>query len=99
MFRPIADHHIVRLIHKFNPENQKIGQGYFDKLTHGMIVVRVEFCLSYTSITYHTTLGMQRLEYPSRKYKKFFGFYFFHFRKPSTGIRPGLFFSRLLNVD
>jgi hypothetical protein len=22
MFRPIADHHIVRLIHKFNPENQ-----------------------------------------------------------------------------
>lgn len=43
MFRPIADHHIVRLIHKFNPENQEILYVYFDKLKLGIMIVYVGF--------------------------------------------------------
>jgi hypothetical protein len=31
-FRPIADYHIVRFIHKFNPEDQTILQVNFDTL-------------------------------------------------------------------
>jgi hypothetical protein len=41
-FRPIADHHIVRLIHKFNPE-QKIVQVYLDKIISGIMIVCVGF--------------------------------------------------------
>ena len=46
MFRPIADHHIVRLIHKFNPENQEIVHVYFDKLILWIIIICVGFTLS-----------------------------------------------------
>jgi hypothetical protein len=38
-FRPIADHHIVRLIHKFNPEVQDIVQEYPYNLISGIIIV------------------------------------------------------------
>jgi len=38
-FRPIADHHIVRLIHKFNPEVQDIVQEYSDNLISGIMIV------------------------------------------------------------
>jgi hypothetical protein len=38
-FRPIADHHIVRLIHKFNHEEQDIIQVYSDKIIPGIMIV------------------------------------------------------------